>query len=144
MASAPKRSLRIARIASWDIRLAPLPQSSRRGKVARSHDRLAWLDFEREWPWVRRRNLPFEFPPVECAGFANLVLQVNDRLNDLLRPRWAAGYVDVDRHESIHSLDHGIGVEHAAARCTGAHRDTPLGLRHLQPNALKHGQHLHD
>jgi len=73
----------------------------------------------------------------------DLVLQVDDRLDELLGARWAARHVHVDGDEPIDPLDDGVGVEHAAGARAGAHRDAPFGLAHLQPDPLQHRQHLH-
>src|SRR5215469_3671442 len=70
------------------------------------------------------------------------VVQLDDRVDQHLRPRRAARQVDVDRDDVIHALDDGVVVEHAAARCADAHRDHPLGLGHLVVDLPEHRCHL--
>src|SRR5204863_3880777 len=66
----------------------------------------------------------------------DLLLEVDDRLDQLFGPRRTAGNVHVDGDEAIYTLNDGVGVEHTAGRSTRSHRDAPLGLVHLQPDAL--------
>src|SRR4051794_160253 len=42
----------------------------------------------------------------------DLVLQIDDRLDQLLGPRWATRDIHVDRNEAVDPLHHAIGVEH--------------------------------
>src|SRR6185503_5526307 len=44
-----------------------------------------------------------------------------------------AGYVDVHRDDAVDALYDRVVVEHAAGGGARAHRDAPLGLRHLLP-----------
>ena len=92
---------------------------------------------------LRRRSALAELAAAERAGPLDLVLQVDDRLQQLLRPRRAAGDVDVHRDEAVDALHDGVGVEDAAGGGAGAHRDAPFRLRHLQPDPLQHRHHLH-
>src|SRR5439155_26173201 len=54
---------------------------------------------------LRTFNRPFEL---------NLVLQIDDRLDHLLRTRRTAGNVDIDRNKAIDALHDGIVIEDAA------------------------------
>src|ERR687884_2191173 len=61
--------------------------------------------------------------PAHVGLALDLVLELDDRVHQRLRPRRAAGDVDVDRHELVGALDDGVVVEHAGARRADAHRD---------------------
>ena len=53
------------------------------------------------------------------------------------------GHVDVDRHDPVDPLDRRVAPLVAAARAGAvAHRDAPLGLRHLLPEADQRPGHL--
>ena len=53
------------------------------------------------------------------------------------------GHVDVDRHDPVDPLDRRVAPLVAAARAGAvAHRDAPLGLRHLLPEADQRAGHL--
>src|SRR5208283_1594479 len=70
------------------------------------------------------------------APLLDLCLKIHEGPQNLLGPGRAAGNVNVHRHESIDSLDHGVRVEYAARRGTRAHADAPLGFGHLKPDPL--------
>src|SRR3990170_4193992 len=64
-----------------------------------------------------------------------LFLKHPDTVDETFRTRWTSGHEDVDRYDRVDSLHDGVVVEHPARRCTCAHRDAPLRLRHLLPDA---------
>src|SRR4051794_17780555 len=70
-------------------------------------------------------------PPALVGVALNLALQLGEAVEDRLRPRRAAGNMQIDRHELVSALDHGVVGEHAAAGRAGTHRDRPLRLQHL-------------
>src|SRR6478609_6487418 len=72
----------------------------------------------------------------------DLALQLGEAVEDRLRPRRAAGDVDVDRHELVGTLYDRVVGEHAAAGGAGAHRDRPLRLQHLVIEAADDRRHL--
>ncbi len=72
----------------------------------------------------------------------DLVVQLEDRVDQHLRPRRAAGQVHVDRHDVVDALDDRVVVEHAAAAGADAHREHPLGLGHLVVDLAQHRRHL--
>src|SRR5205823_11370185 len=59
-----------------------------------------------------------------------------------LRPRRAAGHMDVDGDDLVHALEHGVVVEHAAGARAGAHGYHPLRLEHLVVDLAKRRRHL--
>jgi len=85
----------------------------------------------------------FKLFPFHRPFTLNDVLQVDDRLDELFGTRRATRYVHIDGDEAIDPLHDGVGVENAARRGTGPHRDAPLGFVHLLPAPLEHGQHFH-
>ena len=76
------------------------------------------------------------------TGVADLVAQLEDRVHQHLRPRRAAGQVDVDRHDVVDALHDGVVVEHAAGGRADAHRDHPFRVGHLVVDLPKHRRHL--
>src|SRR4249919_4288679 len=80
--------------------------------------------------------------PAEIRLAADQLLQLVEAVEYGLRPRWAAGDVDVDRHELVGALDHRVVGEHAAGGGAGAHRDRPLRLQHLVVEAADERRHL--
>src|ERR1700747_2670066 len=44
----------------------------------------------------------------------DLVLQLEQRVKQVLRTRRAANYVDIDGHDLVDSLQHGVGIKRAA------------------------------
>src|ERR1035437_9181240 len=98
-------------------------------------------------------DLPFEvvhhaFMQTNFGGllgdghFVDLVLQAQQAIEKILRPRRAAYDVHVHGHDAVHSLEHGIGIERATDRRTSAHRDAPLGIGHLVIDAIYHRSHF--
>jgi hypothetical protein len=51
--------------------------------------------------------------PAEIRLAADQPLQLVEAVQHCLRPGWAAGYMDVDRHELVSALDDGVIGEHA-------------------------------
>src|ERR1051326_5614662 len=84
--------------------------------------------------------------PVRALGRDALVvddpLNCHDPLDEHLGPRRAPGDVHVYGDELVDALDDGVGVEDAAGRGTGPHRDDPARLGHLQVDPLEHGHGL--
>src|ERR1035438_10533415 len=74
--------------------------------------------------------------------FVDLVLQAQQAVEEIFRPRRTAHDVNIHRHDAVYSLQHGVGIERAANRRASAHRDAPLGIGHLVINALYHRSHL--
>src|SRR5689334_8928905 len=70
----------------------------------------------------------FELEPL----LLNLLAQLQQPLDQRLRARRAAWHVDIHRHERVHALYRVVAiVELAAGGRALAHRDHPLGIRHL-------------
>src|ERR1035438_8267251 len=84
----------------------------------------------------------FGGPLHQRGHLVDLVLQLHQRVKQILRPRRAAGEVDIDRDNPIHALQHGVGIERSAHAGAGAHGDAPLRVRHLVPDAFQHRGHL--
>ena len=72
----------------------------------------------------------------------DLVLKLDDAVDQRLRPRRAAGHVDVDGQELVGALHERVVVEDAGARGAGPHRDHPLRLEHLVVDAADDRRHL--
>src|SRR6266404_1522738 len=72
----------------------------------------------------------------------DFVLQAEQRVKQILRTRWAADHVNINRDDSVHTLQHGICIERSADRRACTHRNHPLRLRHLVVDALHYGRHL--
>src|SRR4051794_39722588 len=71
------------------------------------------------------------------------LLELEHAVDEALRPRRASGHVHIHGHHAIDALDCGVGALVAATRAGAvAHRDTPLGLRHLLPEADERAGHL--
>src|SRR4051794_24549182 len=81
-------------------------------------------------------------PPAQAGIAGDLFLKLDDRVDQGLGPRRAAGHVDVDRQELVGARHHRVVVEHPRARGAGAHRDHPLGLEHLVVDAPDDRRHL--
>ena len=75
-------------------------------------------------------------------GVLHLVVQLEDRVDQHLRARRAAGQVHVDGHDVVDALHDRVVVEHAAAAGAHAHREHPLGLGHLVVDLAQHRGHL--
>src|SRR4029077_11964039 len=80
--------------------------------------------------------------PAQVGFAADELLQLVQAVQYGLRPRWAARDVDVDRHELVGALDHGVVGEHAPGRRARSHRHHPLRLQHLVVDAADYGRHL--
>src|ERR1017187_3396611 len=98
-------------------------------------------------------DLPFEvvhhaFMQTNFGGllgdghFVDLVLQAQQPIEKILRPRWAAHDVYIHGHHAVHSLKPGIGIDRAADRRAIAQRVVPLGTAHLVIDGLYHWSHL--
>ena len=81
-------------------------------------------------------------PVAAELGVLDLVVQLEDRVDEHLRPRRAAGEVHVDGDDVVDALDDRVVVEHAAAAGADAHRQHPLGLGHLVVDLAQHRGHL--
>ena len=75
-------------------------------------------------------------------GVLDLVVQLEDRVDQHLRARRAAGEVHVDRDDVVDALDDRVVVEHPAAAGADAHREHPLGVGHLVVDLAEHRRHL--
>ena len=78
------------------------------------------------------------------AVLLDLLLQLHHAVEQRLRPRRAAGHVDVHRHHLVDALQHVVAVlpVGAAVVGAGAHGDDVLGLRHLLVEPLHARGHL--
>ena len=85
---------------------------------------------------------PVALAPAQVGLAEDLALELQDRVDQRLRPRRAAGDVDVDRQELVGALDHRVVGEHAAGGGAGAHREDPLRLQHLVVDAADDRDHL--
>src|SRR5207237_10544675 len=72
----------------------------------------------------------------------DLLVEEKNTVQQSFRTWRAAGDVDVDRHDRVDALHHRVVVENTAGRSAGAHRDHPLGLRHLIVDAAEHRREL--
>ncbi len=72
----------------------------------------------------------------------DLVVQLDDRVEQHLGAGRTPGQVDVDRDDVVDALDDRVVVEHAARAGAHAHRDDPLGVRHLVVDLPHHRGHL--
>src|SRR5919197_3052013 len=102
-------------------------------------------------PSARRRPLGAHHDRLELAAgvalaqrlAADALLKLDDPVQQRLRPRWAAGHVDVDGDDLADALGHRVGVPvGAAAVGAGAEADHVLGLGHLVVEALDRRRHL--
>src|SRR3989304_6220727 len=73
----------------------------------------------------------------------DLLLEGHEGVHERLRPRRAAGHVDVHGNDLVHALEDAVvaGVRPAVGGA-GAHGDDPLGVRHLLVQQLDRGRHL--
>ena len=83
-------------------------------EVAGGDDQFAGVELGRERGRAFVQRPAGELPGVDRAGRLNLFLQVEDRANQLLRPRRTTGDIHIDGDEAVDALHHGVGVEHAA------------------------------
>src|SRR5437016_13499357 len=72
----------------------------------------------------------------------HFILEHHDAVHQSFGPRWTAGHIHVHRDDGVDTLHHRVVVEHATARRAGTHRDAPLRLRHLLPDAAQHRREL--
>src|SRR5207245_6388925 len=99
------------------------------------------------WPSLHGYR-PFRCLPLrelfarESSGFLDLFLEVENRLNQLLRPGRTARNIDIHGDEPVDSLDGDISIKDPTAGSASAHGNTPLRFRHLQPDALKYRNHM--
>src|SRR5262245_29181155 len=134
-ASWPMAARSLFRTASWSMSL--LLQARGRLEVTGGDDLVLGGDGQRQGEDRPLGPGPrFELAAGHRAGLLDLLLDVDERLQDLLRPRRATRNVDVHRHEAIDPLHDRVSVENATRRRARPHRDAPLGLGHLQPGAL--------
>ncbi len=84
-------------------------------------------------------------PRISYAGGdagADLLVQTDDALEQRLRPRRAAGDVDVHRDDLVDALEDRVVVEHPAGARARAHGDDPLRLEHLVVDLADRRRHL--
>ena len=72
----------------------------------------------------------------------DLVLKSHQSIDQCLGARRTPGYVNIDRHYAIDSLQSRISRKRPASRSARAHRNAPLRLGHLIPNAFDYWRHL--
>ncbi len=75
-------------------------------------------------------------------GVLDLVVQLEDRVDQHLGARRAAGEVHVDGYDVVDALDDRVVVEHAARAGAHAHREDVLGLGHLVVDLAQDRRHL--
>src|SRR5262249_27804142 len=79
---------------------------------------------------------PLNAASLKCPGWWTLRVQVDHGPDRLFR-RWrTAGQINIQGNDPVKALHTGIGVKTPAAGGTGPHRDAPLRLGHLLPDAL--------
>jgi hypothetical protein len=72
----------------------------------------------------------------------DLGVQLEDRVDEHLRSRWAARQVHVHRDDVIHPLHDRVVVEHPPAGRAHAHREHPTRFGHLVVDLPQHRGHL--
>jgi hypothetical protein len=73
----------------------------------------------------------------------HLLLELEDTEHERFGSRWAAGHVDVHRHDAVASSDDTVAVVVVAAAVGAAtHGDDPSGLGHLIIDLAQSGCHL--
>src|SRR5713226_3947668 len=72
----------------------------------------------------------------------DLVLQPEQRVEQVLRTRRAANHVHIHRNDAVDALQHCIGIEGPSDRGARSHRDHPFRFRHLVIDTLHHRRHL--
>jgi hypothetical protein len=72
----------------------------------------------------------------------DLLAHLEDGVDQHLGPRRAAGQVDVDRDDVVHTLHDRVVVEHAAGRCADTHGDDRARLGHLVVDLPYDRRHL--
>src|SRR5262249_46941785 len=72
----------------------------------------------------------------------DLILQLEQRIKQILRPRGTTGNVDIDGDDLIHALQHSIGVKRTSNTRAGAHGNAPFRVRHLVPDPLQYRRHF--
>src|ERR1700746_1072113 len=106
----------------------------------------------RLWAWFAARPTPspllgavgvVALAPALIGVADDLSLQLGEAVEDRLRPRRAAGDVDVDRQELVGALEDGVVGEHPTRGGAGAHRHHPLQLQHLVVEAADDRRHFH-
>src|SRR6478735_7131237 len=90
------------------------------------------------------RHVGADRPLVPVAALLlDQLLELHHPVDEALGPGRAAGDVDVHGHHAVDALDRAVGALVASARARAvAHRDAPLGLRHLLPQADERPGHL--
>src|SRR4029077_4670442 len=72
----------------------------------------------------------------------DLVLQLEQRIEQIFRTRRAADHVDIRGDDLVHALQDRISIKWTAYRRACAHRDHPLGIGHLVVDTLHHRRHF--
>lgn len=82
-------------------------------------------------------------PNSRGPSLSNLALQLQHRIHQCLRRRWATRHVYIDGHDAVAATNDAVAVViiPAAVR-TAAHADDPARLRHLVVDLPQRGRHL--
>jgi hypothetical protein len=82
-------------------------------------------------------------PHAGDLGMPHLLLQLENTEHECFSGGWAAGHVDIDRHNAVASSDDTVAVVVVAATVGAAtHGDDPSGLGHLIVDLAQSGCHL--
>src|SRR5882724_1382086 len=107
---------------------------SRRRTLRHHHSLLELIHHLRLQPHFRR--------PLRQRHLVDLVLQLQQREKQPFRPRRASYNVHIHRNNLVHALQHRVCIERPAHARASSHRDAPLWVRHLFPDALQHRPHF--
>src|SRR5438552_879604 len=114
-------------VSSCRCRTGPVRRSANRPSRRRLNARSMGLDALGDG-WAERLVGPM------AAKYLDELLELHQPEDQPLGSRRAARHVDVDRHDPVDPLDRRVAPLVAPARARAvAHRDAPLGLRHLLP-----------
>src|SRR4051812_3689514 len=122
-------------VSSWRCRTGPVSWSPKRRSRRALNDR-SMSDLRGD------RRADRSLRPM-AAAILDQLLELHHPEDEPLGTGRAAGHVDIDRHNAVDPLDRGVAPLVAAARARAiAHRDAPLRLRHLLPEADEGSCHL--
>src|SRR5215208_2473487 len=120
---------------SWRCRAGPWRTSPKRASSRRASGRSMSLDPHRHGRADRALR------PV-AAAILHELLELHHPEDEALGTRRAARHVDVHRHDPVDALDRGVGALVAPTRAGAVtHRDAPLRLGHLLPEAKQWPRH---